>query len=298
MVPTVRRGSRSSREAMWGYLMIAPMVIGLGVFFYLALGASFFVSLTQWDILTPLRWVGFDNYRELLNDTSFRRALWNTTYYTLLSVPLGVLVSLVLALALNTKLRFRSIYRLIFFLPVLTMPVAIGVVWTWIYNPDFGLLAQLLGPLGLPRIRWLTDPATAMPSLVLMAVWHGSGFGMIIFLAGLQNIPREFYEAAHIDGANGRQRFRFITLPLLSPTMFFVAVTSLISAFQVFDIVYAITAGRASDTLRTVVYLIYQEGFEFLRMGEATAIAWVLFAIILVVTAVQLRLQRRWVHYE
>src|SRR5690606_1469298 len=192
----------------------------------------------------------------------------------------------------------RDFYRLIFFLPVLTMPIAIGVVWAWIYNPDFGLLAQVLGPLGLPRIRWLTDPATAMPALVLMAVWQGSGYGMIIFLAGLQNIPSEFYEAAHIDGAGSGQRFRFITMPLLSPTLFFVTVTSLISAYQVFDIVYAVTGGRASDTLRTVVYLIYQEGFEFLRMGEATAVAWVLFAIILAVTIVQLRLQRRWVHYE
>lgn len=298
MALDVGRGSRSRREALWGYLMIAPMVIGLGVFFYLALGASLFVSLSEWDILTPLRWVGLENYRELLSDTSFRRALWNTTYYTLLSVPLGLLVSLVLALALSTKVRFRNLYRLIFFLPVLTMPVAIGVVWTWIYNPDFGLLSQLLGPLGFPRIRWLTDPATAMPALVLMAVWHGSGYGMIIFLAGLQNIPREFYEAAHIDGASGPQRFRFVTLPLLSPTVFFVAVTSLISAYQVFDIVYAITAGEANDTLRTVVYLIYQEGFEFLRMGEATAIAWVLFALILLITTVQLWLQRRWVHYE
>jgi|SRR5680860_679705 len=298
MALDVGRGSRSRREALWGYLMIAPMVIGLGVFFYLALGASLFVSLSEWDILTPLRWVGLENYRELLSDTSFRRAMWNTTYYTLLSVPLGLIVSLVLALALSTKVRFRNLYRLIFFLPVLTMPVAIGVVWSWIYNPDFGLLSQLLDPLGFPRIRWLTDPTTAMPALVLMAVWHGSGFGMIIFLAGLQNIPREYYEAAHIDGASGPQRFRFVTLPLLSPTVFFVAVTSLISAYQVFDIVYAITAGQASDTLRTVVYLIYEEGFVYLRMGEATAIAWVLFALILLITAVQLWLQRRWVHYE
>jgi multiple sugar transport system permease protein len=298
MALNVRRGLRARREAMWGYLMIGPMVVGLGVFFYLALGASFVVSLTEWDVLTPLEWVGFANYRELFNDSTFRRALWNTSYYTLLSVPFGLVVSLVLALALSTNVRFRDVYRLIFFLPVLTMPVAIGVVWSWIYNPDFGLLSQILGPFGAPRMRWLTDPALAMPALVVMAVWHGSGYGMVIFLAGLQNIPREFYEAAQIDGASAPQRFRFITLPLLSPTLFFVAVTSLISAFQVFDIVYAMTAGRASDTLRTVVYMIYEEGFEFLRMGSASAIAWVLFALILVITAVQFRLQRLWVHYE
>lgn len=298
MALNVSRSARERREALWGYLMIAPMVIGLGVFFYLALGASFFISLTEWDILTPLEWVGLANYRELFADPTFLRALWNTTYYTLLSVPLGLVVSLVLAVALSTNLRFRNVYRLIFFLPVLTMPVAIGIVWNWIYNPDFGPLSQLLNLVGAPRIRWLTDPTFAMPALVIMAVWQGSGYGMIIFLAGLQNIPKEFYEAAQIDGASGWHRFLYITLPLLSPTVFFVAVTSLIGAFQVFDIVYAMTAGTASDTLRTVVYMIYEEGFRFFRMGSASAIAWVLFALILIVTAVQLRLQRRWVHYE
>lgn len=296
----VRRvpSARARREAVWGYLMIAPLVIGLGVFFYLALGASLLVSLTEWDVLSAPRWVGLGNYLELFGSPTFRRALLNTTYYTLLSVPVGVAVSLVLALALSTDLRFRNVYRLVFFLPVLTMPVAIGVVWNWIYNPDFGLLNQVLGLFGAPRIKWLTDPSFAMPSLVLLAVWQGSGYGMVIFLAGLQNIPKDFYEAAQLDGATGLSRFRYVTLPLLSPTLFFVAVTSLISAFQVFDVVYAMTAGRASDTLRTVVYLIYEEGFRYFRMGQATATAWVLFALILVVTAVQLRLQRRWVHYE
>ncbi len=283
---------------MWGYLMVAPMVLGLGVFFYLALGASFFISLTDWNVLTPPKWVGFENYRALFANPTFRYALRNTLYYTLLSVPLGVATSLVLAVALNTNLRFRNVYRLVFFLPVLTMPVAIGVVWNWIYNPDFGLLNQVLGLVGAPRIKWLTDPTFAMPALVILSVWQGSGYGMIIFLAGLQNIPREFYEAAQIDGATGWHRFRFVTLPLLSPTMFFVSITSLIGAFQIFDVVYAMTAGRASDTLRTVVYMIYEEGFRYFRMGQATAVAWILFGLILVVTAVQLRLQRRWVHYE
>ena len=298
MALSMRRSSKARREAMWGYLMIAPLVLGLGVFFYLALGASFFVSLTKWDVLSAPEWVGLENYRTLFADPTFRRALWNTTYYTLLSVPIGVIVSLALAVALDTNLRFCNFYRLIFFLPVLTMPVAIGVVWNWIYNPDFGLFNQVFRLFDGPRIKWLTDPHFAMPALVILAVWQGSGYGMIIFLAGLQNIPKEYYEAAQIDGATGWHRFRFITLPLLSPTMFFVTVTSLISAFQVFDVVYAMTAGRASDTLRTVVYMIYEEGFRYFRMGQATAVAWILFAIILVVTAVQLRLQRRWVHYE
>lgn len=298
MALKVRKHHRARQEALWGYLMIAPMLLGFGIFFYLALGASFFISLSKWDILTPPQWVGFENYRNLLADPSFRRALWNTSYYTLLSVPLGLIASLLLAIALNTNLRFRNLYRLIFFLPVLTMPVAIGIVWNWIYNPDFGILNQFLSLFGAPRLKWLTDPKLAMPALVILSVWQGSGYGMIIFLAGLQNIPKEYYEAAQIDGAKGWQRFRFITLPLLSPTMFFVTVTSLISAFQVFDVVYAMTAGRASNTLRTVVYQIYDEGFRYFRMGNATAVAWVLFALILVITIIQLRFQRRWVHYE
>jgi multiple sugar transport system permease protein len=293
-----KRKARARREAMWGYLMIAPMIIGFGIFFYLALGASFFISLSKWDILTPPEWVGLANYQKLFANPTFRNALWNTIYYTLLSVPVGLIVSLVLAVALNTNLRFRNLYRLIFFLPVLTMPVAIGVVWNWIYNPDFGILDQFLGLFGAPRIKWLTDPRYAMISLTIMSIWQGSGYGMIIFLAGLQNIPKEYYEAAQIDGATGWDRFRSITLPLLSPTIFFVLVTSLISAFQIFDVVYAMTKGRASDTLRTVVYMIYEEGFKNFRMGSATAVAWVLFAIILVITIIQLRVQRRWVHYE
>jgi multiple sugar transport system permease protein len=298
MALKVRKNRRARQEALWAYLMIAPMLLGFGIFFYLALGASFFISFSQWDILTPPKWVGFENYRNLLADPSFRRALWNTTYYTLLSVPLGLLVSLLLAIALNTNLRFRNLYRLIFFLPVLTMPVAIGIVWNWIYNPDFGILNQFLGVFGAPRLKWLTDPKLAMPALVILSVWQGSGYGMIIFLAGLQNIPKEYYEAAQIDGAKGWQRFRFITLPLLSPTVFFVTVTSLIGAFQVFDVVYAMTAGRASNTLRTVVYQIYDEGFRYFRMGHATAIAWLLFALILLITVIQFNFQRRWVHYE
>ncbi len=294
---TPRRNALATREALWGYAMVAPMVLGLGIFFYLAMGTSFFIGFTKWDVLTPPQWIGLDNYWRLFRTPLFIHTLWNTTRYTLLTVPLGSAVSLGLALALNTQIRFRSFYRLIYFLPVLTMPVAIAIVWKWIYNPDFGLLNQFLGLLGVGRIRWLSDIHSAMPSLVIMSIWMGSGYGMVIYLAGLQNIPRAYYEAAQVDGSNSWDQLMHITLPLLTPTIFFSLVTSLISAFQVFDIVYVMTKGGPLDSTRTIVYTIYDEAFHFFRMGSATATAWALFVIILVITIIQLKTQKLWVHY-
>jgi multiple sugar transport system permease protein len=285
-------------EALWGYLLISPLVIGLAIFFYLALGKSFFISLTDWDLLSEPVNVGFDNYRQLFANEEFGQALRNTAQFSLLNVPLGLLVSLLLALALNAKIRFRNIYRLIFFLPVMTMPIAISIVWQWLYNPDFGPINQLLRVFGVEKIKWLSDPNTAMLSLVIMSVWMGAGYGMIIILAGLQNIPREFYEAAQVDGATGLTSFRYVTLPLLTPTLFFVMVTSIISSLQVFDIVYGLSQGRAGPYTRTIVYSIYEDGFRNFQMGNATATAWVLFVIILIITMIQFRVQRWWVHYE
>lgn len=298
MQTSIWRNPLRRREALWGYLMIAPMIVGLGIFFYFALGSSFFISLTDWDLLTEPIWQGFANYNDLLSSETFRNTLFNTARFTLLNVPLGLLVSLLLALALNTRIRFRGLYRLIFFLPVMTMPVAISIVWQWIYNPDFGLLNAFLKIFGVERIRWLNDPNTAMIALVIMSVWMGAGYGMVVILAGLQNIPRDYYEAAQVDGANGFQLFRKITMPLLTPTLFFVVVTSTISSLQVFDIVYTLTRGGPLESTRTIVYSIYDDGFRFFRMGDATASAWILFVVILVITIIQFRVQRYWVHYE
>jgi len=290
--------SAAMREAIWGYLMVAPMLLGLGIFFYFSLGTSFFISLTKWDVLTPPELIGLRNYIYLFNDPTFQKTLWNTVRYALMVVPFGMLVSLTLALALNTKIRFQKLYRLIYFLPVLTMPVTISIIWKWIYSPDFGPLNQFLHLFGAGRLLWLSDVHLAMPALVIMGIWMGSGYGMIIFLAGLQNIPREFYEAAEVDGANYWQKQLYITLPLLTPTIFFNTVTSLISAFQVFDIVYTMTKGGPLDSTRTMVYTIYDNGFHFFKMGLASAAAWILFVIILVVTIIQFWSQKKWVHYS
>jgi multiple sugar transport system permease protein len=286
------------REALWGYAMIAPLVIGLAVFFYLGLGASLYLSFTEWDVLTAPKFVGLDNYVRFFENPLYLKTLWNTLRFAIMLVPLGMIASLGMALALNQNIRLRGIYRVVFFLPVLTMPVAIAVVWKWIYAPDFGLLNQALALFGGPRVKWLSDVNTAMFSLVLMSIWMGSGYGMVIYLAGLQNISRSYYEAAQVDGASSFQQFWNITLPLLTPTIFFSLVTSTISAFQVFDIVYVMTKGGPMDSTRTMVYTIYDDGFRFFRMGGASATAWVLFAIILLITVVQLWGQRRWVHYD
>jgi len=215
--------------------MIFPAITGLVVFFYITTGASLVISFMDWDLFSPPQWVGLNNYTKLFQNENFYKSLWNTFRYAIMVVPAGQVVSLSLALALNKKIRFQKIYRLVFFLPVLTMPVAIAIVWKWIYSPAFGLSAYLSNILGAEPIKWLTDVHFAMIALVIVDIWMNSGYNMIIFLAGLQNIPKPYYEAAQIDGANEWSQFWHITLPLLTPTIFFTLITSMITAFQAFD---------------------------------------------------------------
>ena len=284
-------------EARWGYLLIAPMMLGFSVFFLVALGASFVLSLTSWDMLSSPVWAGAGNYRRVLQDPEFRTALWNTLAIAVPNVVLRLVCSLALAMALSTNIRFQTFYRVLFFMPVLTMPVAIGTVWKWLYDPAFGPVNGMLGQLGLPRPEWLSEPRTAVVAVVLVLLWSGVGYDMIIFMAGLQAIPRDYYDAASLDGAGSWRRFRDITLPLLTPTTFFLSVIGVIFSLQVFDLVYVMTRMDQSNGLPTVVYYIYEEGFRNFRMGYAITVAWVLLAMILVFTLVQFRLQRRWVTY-
>ena len=293
-----RRVNRQARsEARWGYLLIAPLVIGFTIFFLIALGASLVLSFTRWDMLSSPVWVGVENYRQVLRDAEFRTALWNTVAIAVPNVVLRLAFSLALAMALNTNIRFRSFYRVLFFMPVITMPVAIATIWKWLYDPAFGPINGTLAALGLGRPEWLAEPRTAVIAVVIVLLWSGVGYDMIIFLAGLQAIPRDYYDAAEIDGAGAWQRFRDVTLPLLTPTTFFLLVIDVIASLQVFDLVYVMTRIDQTNQLPTVVYYIYEEGFRNFRMGYAITVAWVLLAIILVFTLVQFRLQRRWVHY-
>jgi multiple sugar transport system permease protein len=242
-------------------------------------------------------WVGLRNYRDVLRDPAFRTAMINTLAIAIPLVILRLTIGLALATALNSKIRFRAFYRVLFFLPVVTMPVAIGTIWKWLYDPGFGPINTFLGNLGLVQPNWLTERWWAVAAVVIVLLWSGVGYDMIIYLAGLQAIPRDYYDAAALDGAGGWQQFRDITLPLLTPTTFFLTVIGIIYSLQVFDLVYVMTRMGDVNNLPTVVYFIYDEGFRKFQMGYAIAVAWVLLIIILVFTLIQFRLQKRWVNY-
>lgn len=298
VVPRRRRGPRAG-EAWWALLFLAPTLIGLALLSAGPILASFAISLTKWDLLTPPQFVGLQNFVNLANDPRFLVSLRNTAFYTLLSVPIGMALALGLALALNQSLRGIALIRTAYFLPVVTSATAVGLVWAWIYSPNNGLLNQAIGVIGLPPQKWISDPFWAMPSIIAMSIWQGLGINVIIFLAGLQAIPQEYYDAASVDGAARWTRFRHVTLPLLTPSVFFTGILSLIGSFQVFDQVYILARpGKPTEATITLVYFIYESGFKNFRMGEAAAASWILFLIVAVLTVIYFRTQNRWVHYQ
>ena len=249
-------------------------------------------------MLTPPRFVGLDNYANLLGDDRFQKALRNTVFYTVVSVPIGLTLALGLALALNQTIRGIAWIRTAYFLPLVTSATAIALVWLWIYSPT-GLLNSALGIFGIPPQRWVGDPTLAMPSIIAMSIWQALPANVIIFLAGLQAIPAEYYDAASVDGAGRRSRLRWITLPLLTPSLFFTGILALIGAFQVFDQVYVMAnPGKPGESTITLVYFIYEAGFRNFKMGYASAASWVLFLIVAVFTLLYFRSQNRWVHYQ
>lgn len=296
--PASRRGGPLGGEGRWALLFLAPTILGLTVLSAGPILATLAISLTKWDLLRAPQFAGFDNFVQLAQDDRFLKALRNTFFYTVVSVPLGLTVSLGLALALNQTIRGIAWIRTAYFLPVVTSTIAIALVWQWIYAPDAGLLNQVLGLVGIPGRKWLVDPTLAMPSIIIMSVWQGLGTNIIIFLAGLQAIPTELLDAASVDGAGRWARFRNVVLPLLTPSMFFTGVLSLIGSFQVFDQIFVLSRPRPTDATITVVYFIYENGFKFFKMGYASAASWILFIIVAVFTAVYFRSQGRWVHYQ
>lgn len=288
------------QDWLWGYLMILPIVVGTTIFSIIPLIQSFYLSFTKWGAFGSYSWGGLSNFQRMLTDSNLALALRNTLVYTILSVPLSIAVSILVAVLLNTRIRGVSVYRTLYFLPVVTMPAAVGIVWRWLYNADFGIINHVLNLVGIEGPRWLTDPSLALYSLILVSVWSSIGHNMVILLSGLQGIPSVYYEAAEIDGANSYVQFFRITLPLLSPTLFFVTVTSLISAFQVFELIF-LMIGPDSLVIRqtqSVVFLFYREAFINMDKGYASAISLLLFVIIMAVTVVQFSLQKRWVHYD
>ncbi len=289
------------REALTAYGFLAPSFIGLAVFTLYPLVYSGYLSLTKWDMLDPeKKFVGLRNYQRLINDSDLLKVLSNTAVYTVSVVGITMVLALILAILLNRQLRFRAVFRTTFFLPVVTSLTALSALWLWIYDPEFGLANWLLRSIGLAPSRWLNSPSTALAAIIIMMIWQTLGYDMIIFLAGLQNIRRDLYEAASLDGAGSWALFQHITLPLLSPTLVFLIITSSIQAFRVFDPIYVMTAGLGgpANSTATLVFYLYRQAFYNLEAGYASAIAFVIVSIAMAFTALQLYLSRRWVTYD
>ncbi|OPX35944.1 sugar ABC transporter permease [candidate division KSB1 bacterium 4484_188] len=280
------------------YFFLTPALSAIFVFFFVPVLAALVISFTDFDIYALGNWansrfIGFHNYFSLLKDPLFWKALKNTFYFVLVAGPLSVAISLSAALVLNSKLvRLKSLFRLIYFLPVVTTLVAVAIVWRFIYHPRFGVLNYLLGFIGIRPIDWLGDPHWAMPAIILMSVWKNFGYNMIIFIAGLQNIPEYLYEAAVIEGATRWQQFRAITLPMLAPTTLFVSIITVIGFFQLFAEPYIMTQGGPLNSTLSVVQYMYRAGFRWWNMGYSASIAFVLFVIIFIGTLIQLKVQR------
>jgi len=292
--------TRGRRQAIAGYLWIMPWLIGFLGFGLIPTVTAFGLSLTKYDIITTPIFIGIDNYLYAVQtDPLFWRSLGVTLYYVGASVPLGIIGSLALALLLNMKKPGTATYRTFFFLPNLTPVVAMAILFTWILNPQFGPLNYLLGLVGIPSIPWLGSTQWAIPSLLIMALWSGlGGSRMVIFLAGLQSVPSELHEAAEVDGAGRWHRFRHVTLPLISPTMFFNMVLAIIGTLRVFEVSYLTTLGGPNYATWFYMLHLYQAAFRDFDMGYASALAVILFIITLVLTYIQLQLSNRWVYYE
>jgi multiple sugar transport system permease protein len=285
------------KDNAWAYLFIAPQMLGLILFIVGPVLFAFGISFMRWDIGTSPVWIGFANYSKQMTDPVFWKVLRNTGLFALLHIPLTVVGSLALALLLNRNLRGKMIFRAVYFTPVVTSAVAVALVWTWLYNPNYGLINSALSSVGIQGPGWLTDMNWALPSIVIMTVWQALGYNMILFLAGLQGVPSHLYEAAKIDGASSWQRLLKITLPMISPTTFFVVIMLLIGSMQVFSEPYMMTRGGPADATNVVVLHIFNTAFQFFRMGEASAISFILFVIILVITLIQFKFSK-WVNYD
>jgi multiple sugar transport system permease protein len=281
---------RLKRGSLSPFLYLAPFLLFFIVFEIYPIFQGLYVSLTRWDLATPPRFIGLANYAGLLRDTLFWTALRNTSLFVALNAPLAVVIPLGLALLVNEPILGRGIFRSAFSTPLMISVATVGVLWQWFYNPAFGLINYYLGLAGLPGQNWLSQTGWAMIAVVITTVWWTSGFNMILFLAGLQDIPEHLYDAAKIDGAGSWGLFRYVTLPGLRATLLFVGVTTIIGSFRVFGQVFVMTNGGPFDSTRTIVQHIYESGFRYFKMGVASSVAWVLFGIVVIFTLIQFRL--------
>lgn len=286
-------------EWMWGYIMILPTFIGLMVLNIIPAIQTLILSFEKSGAFGKSTWVGLDNYIKLFKDPDVIQATINTLKYAILVVPATAIISLIVAVLLNKKMRGVSVYRTIYFLPMVAAPAAIAMVWRWLYNSEYGLINYALSLLGIKGPNWIADPKVALISIAIIGIWSTVGYNMILLLAGLQEIPRDYYEAANIDGASPIRQFFKITIPLVSPTMFFVVVTSIMSAFQVFDVIFMIVEQGNPALVKTqsLVYLFYKHSFLLNDKGYGAAIIMLLLAIIMAITLIQVKLQKKWVNY-
>jgi multiple sugar transport system permease protein len=286
------------RDIPYAVLFLAPSLMGLLVFTILPIISSFFLAFTDWDLLTPPKFVGFQNFSEMFQDPLLWISLGNSAKYALMMIPGSTAMALLLALALNREFPGIKLIRLFFMLPGVVSLVAVAMVWRWIYNEQYGLLNTALSFFGVEPVAWLSNEATVLPAIVIMLIWAGMGFDAVIYLAALRNIPKHLYEAAELDGANSWQRFWKITFPLLTPVHFYNLIIGLIGSFQVFDVIYIMTKGGPGFSSRVYAYHLYLEAFQRFHMGYAASMAWFLFLIIFVITIVQWRVLGRRVEYD
>jgi len=292
-------GDKGIKKFLVICIFLLPSLIGLILFKGIPIIWSFLLSFTKWDLIGSPRWIGLDNYKNIFADKDFWSALSHTLYFIVGYLPLVIIFALLIALLLNRKIKGITAFRAIYFIPVISSWVAVSMIWKWLYNSQYGVINYFLSLIGITGPAWLQDPRFAMPAVILTSVWKDTGFLMIMFLAGLQNISDDYYEAAEIDGASNIKKFFSITLPLLAPTTFFVLIISIINSFQVFDQVWVMTQGEPTVAYTEVLVVqIYKYGFKYYKMGYASALSWVLFLIIFIFTIIQNRLQKRWVDYE
>ena len=301
-VEAVRKKASKREKKEWAaaYLFIAPLVIGLMVFYIYPFIQNFWFSFNEVNRFNLATFTGLENYRTLFTDKELYRTLGNALKYVVITVPVGLCLSLLVAALLNTKVRGSSLYRTIYFLPSVTMSVAIALVWKWIYNGEFGILNSILRLFGVEGQNWLSNPRIAFYMVMIVGVWMSVGYNMIILLAGMQGISKSYYEAAAIDGAGPVKRFLTITIPMLTPTIFFVMITSIISGFQVFDTIYMMIGktSLAYESTQTLVMMFYRYAFDYGQKGYAAAISIFIFVIIMLVTVFQFIMQKKWVNYD
>ncbi|MDD2970991.1 MAG: sugar ABC transporter permease [Lachnospiraceae bacterium] len=296
------KGTNQKRsEFIWGWLFLLPTMIGLIILNIIPIFQTIYQSFFKTGAFGKGNvFIGFDNYTKMFQDASVWQALLNTFKYAIVEVPFSIIIAIVLAVLLNRKMRGRTIYRTIYFLPMVAAPAAVAMVWRWLYNSEFGLLNHLLNSIGLKSVNWISNPNIAYISIAVVGIWSVIGYNMVLFLAGLQEIPRDYYEAAEIDGASGVKQFFHITLPLISPTMFFVSVTRIIGALQVFDTIYMMLdkTNPAFAKTQSLVYLFYKYSFLESNKGYGSAIVMLLLLVIMLITVIQMICQKKWVNYN